>query len=57
MHKLKQYVQTFIHTLNEIKQYVPTLRRFNYNCDLKIEFEMMTLHLKGESAVYIDLNN
>ena len=28
-----------------------------YDCDFKIEFELMTLHLKGEIIVYIVLTN
>ena len=44
-----------IHTLNKLKQYVHTFRMCNYDCDFKIEFELLTLHLKGDSIVYIFL--
>ena len=46
-----------IHKLNKLKYYVHNLRRLNYDCDFKIELELMTLHLQEESAVCIALIN
>ena len=43
--------------MDKLKQYVHTFRRCNYDCDFKIDFELITLHLKGESALYIVLTN
>ena len=44
-----------IQTLNKLNQYMHTFRGGKHDCDFKIELEMMTLHLKGERAVYIVL--